>query len=75
MAKKELTLNEAFTSVEEIMEKLRDDEISLEDSFKLYKEGMDMLKVCSEKIDKVEKQVKMLDEDGEVSDFQTGTGE
>ena len=57
---KELTLEEGFKKVEELMEEMQGDEISLEDTFSLYKEGMELLKACSDKIDKVEKQVLVL---------------
>ena len=72
MKKEELekmSIEEAFDTVEETMEKLRSDEISLEDSFALYKDGMEVLKAVASKIDQVEKQVQKLDEDGETSDF------
>ncbi len=72
MNKKELEkmpLKDAFESVEAIMEQLRDDELSLEDAFAVYKDGMELLKACSEKIDRVEKQVQGIEEDGEVSEF------
>ena len=63
MKKEELakmSIEEAFDTVEETMEKLRSDEISLEDSFALYKDGMEILKACAGKIDKVEKDVLKL---------------
>ena len=41
----------------------------LEESFRLYKQGMDMLRQCSEKIDQVEKQVLILEENGETHEF------
>ena len=68
-ALEKMTIEEAFDSVEETMEKLREDEISLEESFALYKEGMEILKACAGKIDKVEKQVLKLDGDGETDAF------
>lgn len=43
----ELTLEECFSGLEEIIEKMQDTEVSLEDSFALYEQGMKMLKNCS----------------------------
>lgn len=57
---KGFSLEESFDKIDEIMEKLQDDNIPLEESFDLYKEGMDMLKHCREVIDDVEKKVIML---------------
>ena len=59
---KGFSLEESFDKIDEIMEKLQDDNIPLEESFDLYKEGMDMLKYCREVIDDVEKKVIMLSE-------------
>lgn len=64
----EKTLEQVFLELEDVINKMEIED-SLEESFKLYHQGMDMLKVCSEKIDKVEKQMLLLDEDGETHDF------
>ena len=45
-------------------------EESLEELFaKLDQKGMEMLKLCNEKIDTVEKKVQVLEENGEIHDF------
>jgi exodeoxyribonuclease VII small subunit len=62
-------LEEMFQSLEEIVSQLEQADVSLEDSFTLYHKGMNMLKECSEKIDTVEKKIKVLDEDGKEQDF------
>lgn len=60
---KEFKLEEAFGELNAKIEALEDENISLEDSFKIYKEGMDLLKKCNDSIDKVEKQVLILEGD------------
>ncbi len=67
--KKELTLEEAFEILEETVSKLEAEDITLEDSCKEYKQGMEILKYCSDKIDKVEKKVLKIDENGETDEF------
>jgi len=67
---KTMTIEETFRCIEDTLEKLRSEEMSLEDSFQLYKEGMEMLKSCSDKIDTVEKQVLQLNGEGELHEFQ-----
>ena len=37
------------------------DEVSLEDSFKLYEKGMKLVKQCNDKIDKVEKKINIIE--------------
>ena len=59
------SLEQVFDQLDVIVEKLEETEVSLEDSFQLYHEGMELLKICNDKIDKVEKQMLILDEDGE----------
>lgn len=64
-----LSLEEAFAQIEETIERLEAEEITLEESFQVYKEGMKLLKYCNEKIDRVEKQVLKINEDGELDEF------
>ena len=67
---KELTLEEAFARLDELVERLEDRDVPLEESFQIYKEGMDLLKSCNEKIDTVEKKMQQINANGEVSDFE-----
>lgn len=60
----ELPLEEAFAKLDEIMEQLEQGEASLEDSFLLYQKGMQLLKQCNESIDRVEKKLIVLEEEG-----------
>ena len=62
---KDKSLEEVFEELDEVVGQLEESTISLEDSFSLYHKGMELLKVCNEKIDKVEKKMLILDEDGE----------
>ena len=65
----EKTLEEAFTELDGVAEKLEDRETSLEDSFRFYRQGMELLKFCSEKLDTVEKKMLQINEDGTFSEF------
>ena len=66
---KEMTLEKTFEQLEEKLQSLESEDITLEDSFKIYKEGMDLLKQCHEKIDYVEKKVLEINEAGELVEF------
>ena len=61
---KVLTLEESFEKLDRIIENLESPEISLEDSFQVYRQGMELLKHCSETIDRVEEKVLKLNESG-----------
>ena len=65
----EKPLEEMFTELDLLAEKLEDRDTSLEDSFRLYRQGMKLLKLCSEKLDTVEKKMLQLNEDGTFSEF------
>lgn len=65
----EKTIDEAFQELEELASKLEDRETSLEDSFLLYKQGMELLKYCSDKLDTVEKKMMQMNEDGTLREF------
>ena len=66
---RELTLDEPFEKLETAIGKLEQEDISLEESFRLYKEGMKLIQSCNDKIDKVEKEVLKLNERGELEEF------
>ena len=76
MAKKKETaeqeqfrLEEAFDRIEALLEKLQDKNVTLEESFGLYQEGMGLLKLCNENIDHEEKQMLQIDEEGQTHEF------
>ena len=66
---KEQTLEQTFERLEDLIGKLEQEDISLEESFKLYKEGMKLVKSCNDRIDKVEKEVLKLNENGVLDEF------
>ena len=72
MAKKEetLSLEQALGKLDETIAKLQSDEVSLEESFELYKEGMDYVKLCSRTIEDVEKKVLMLNQEGKLDELE-----
>ena len=67
--KKEPTLEENFSELEQVIRNLENREISLEDSFKEYQKGMQLIKSCSGTIDRVEKKMLKISENGEYSEF------
>ena len=69
MDKKKETLEEMFTQLESVIKTMEQGDISLEETFDLYHKGMNMLKSCNDKIDKVEKKMLILDDKGEAHDF------
>ncbi len=68
--KKEITIEESFARLEGMVKALDSDEITLEESFKLYEEGMKLIKDVSERIDLVEKKIKVLESQGTTEEFE-----
>ena len=64
-----MTLEEKFAKLEETVTRLESEEVSLEESFRIYKEGKKKKKKCNAEIDKVEKQVMQLNDEGELEEF------
>ncbi len=62
-----MTIEENFAKLEATLEKLEQDDISLEDAFAAYSEGMKLLKECNEQVDMVEKKVLKLAADGKLT--------
>lgn len=65
----EKPLEKMFAELDLLAGKLEDRDTSLEDSFRLYRQGMELLKLCSDKLDTVEKKMLQLNEDGTFSEF------
>lgn len=59
-----LSIEDNFARLEETIQKLEGGEVSLEEAFSCYSEGMKLIKDCNDQIDRVEKQVLKLTEEG-----------
>ncbi len=66
---KALSLEASLEQLEQVMEELGSPELSLEESFTKYKQGMDLLLQCNQAIDKVEKELMILEENGISDEF------
>ncbi len=64
-----LSLEQSLEQLEQVMEELSSPELSLEESFVMYKKGMDLLLKCNQAIDKVEKELMILEENGISDEF------
>lgn len=65
-SKKIETVEEGFEILDETVKKLSDETISLEESFAVFEKGMKVLRDVSEKIDRVEEKVQIIN--GETTD-------
>lgn len=58
-----VTIEEIFEKLDGIIKKLEAGDVSLEDSFDYYEAGIKLVKSCSQKLDRVEKQILVLNGD------------
>lgn len=67
--KEKISLEEALEKLDETIAMLQSEDVALEDSFELYKKGMDYVRLCSETIEQVEKKVLVLDQEGTLNEL------
>lgn len=55
-------IEDNFEQLEDIISKMQSDRITLEQSFELYNKGLCLVQDCNNQIDKIEKQIKIIEE-------------
>jgi exodeoxyribonuclease VII small subunit len=62
-------IEDAFAMLQEILSRMDEEGVTLEESFHCYEKGMKLIKYCNETIDTVEKKVQILSAEGETDEF------
>lgn len=66
----EQSFEEAMKQLEQIVEKLEEGDVPLEEAISIYKQGMDLSRLCHSKLKSVEDQLtEILNEDGQLEGF------
>ncbi len=65
MSKKEENFEELMNKLEDITNKLEKEQLSLDDSVKLFEEGMKISKECNSKLEDAEKRITILINEGD----------
>lgn len=55
-------IEDNFEQLEDIISKMQSDRTTLEQSFELYNKGLSLVQDCNNQIDKIEKQIKIIEE-------------
>lgn len=72
----EYTFAQAMTELEEIVRKLEQGDVPLEEAIDLYKKGMELSKYCHKKLQSAEEQlISIVNENGEKQPFAPLNGE
>lgn len=66
---KQLSIEEAFAKVQELLSEMSKEDVTLEQAFSNYEEGMKLIRYCNGKIDSVEQKVQKLNQDGSMDEF------
>jgi exodeoxyribonuclease VII small subunit len=67
---KKLSFEDAMIKLEQIVDKLEEGDVPLEEAIAFYKEGMELSKLCHDKLKSVEEQLtQMITEDGRTESF------
>lgn len=65
------TIEENLSQLDKIAAQMSDPDVSLEDSFRLYEEGIRRIRECNDAITSVKQRVEKLEKDGTVTDFES----
>lgn len=67
--KANVSLEDRFEHIEEIISEMETGEVSLDKSFELYKNGIEEIKLANAMLDDMEKAMLILNEDGSLEEF------
>lgn len=66
---KTLRLEERFAHLEQIVARMEDADVSLDEAFELYKKGLDEVKSANDMVQGMEKAMLVLNSDGQLEEF------
>lgn len=65
----DVRLEERFLRIERVLDQMEDQEVTLEESFSLYKSGLEELAAANAMLDEMEQAMLVMTEDGELEEF------
>lgn len=66
----EMTFESAMARLEQIVNRLESGKATLDDSLKLYEEGIALVRLCSDRLDKAEQKIKIVKNDANGEPFE-----
>ena len=69
MEEKKVTFEEALNLLQNAVNKLENGEISLDEAFSMFEQGIKYAKICEEKLSLIEEKVAKIIKDGNKEDF------
>ena len=68
-SEKTVSLEERFEHIEEIIEQMEKGDVSLDQSFELYKNGLEEIKAANAMLETIEKAMLVMNEEGNLEEF------
>lgn len=68
-SEKNVSLEEHFAHIEEIIEQMETGDTTLDKSFELYKNGLEEIKAANAMLETIEKAMLVMNEDGSLEEF------
>ncbi|MBN8584963.1 MAG: exodeoxyribonuclease VII small subunit [Ignavibacteria bacterium] len=65
----EPSFEDSFSRLEKILEQLESDECTLEETIKLYEEGLNLTKICYDKLNNAELRIKEINKTAKASEI------
>lgn len=62
MSENKKSVEESFNEIEGIIAEMQKEDVTLDRSFELYNQGLNLIKECNGKLDSMEKQIKIIEE-------------
>lgn len=66
---KKITLEERFENLEEIITRMEEDEVPLDQAFDLYKSGLEEVQAANSMLEAIEKAMLVMNQAGELEEF------
>ncbi len=60
---KKNTIEENFKALDGIIDSMKDENVTLDKSFELYKTGIDLINDCNAQIDKMQREIEILEKE------------
>lgn len=65
----EMTIEEVFEALDDILSKMNGEDVALEDAFSYYEKGMKLLAECNGRLKSLESKVEKINASGALEDF------
>ena len=64
------SLEELFADAEALIRRMEEPDLPLEEAFAAYEQGMKIIRACNSRIDQVEQQMRLMNEEGALVPFE-----